>query len=445
MKKVRFLRHCTAIFLAAAFALSLTGCGGKIEEAPAQPASSHTTEQNEGFLTSGEDLHQLLPNDDNGFYTLCTTSNMSKKASRLVYYIDYATHQGLPLCSAPNCAHDSPDCTAFQSIEDREHVNRVHILDEDHLFYVQCSSFSEHGSQLFVMNRDGTDRRMLTELKNETDESQLMPVFTDNSSIYFVADLHTSVQKALMRVPISGGEAALLCTFESGAEVLGCEGREVFISTLEPTGTDQVSFRLEAINADTGELRPIPSDWQPENSVGRRIIFNGSRFISFHLYSKEEPFYWYEPSSGEKGILNVQWPESLSVRNSGMPTFRLDPFQEETFAQFIPDKLLFWAPQDPDAASGNFRYVVDLKDGSVTMLSRQYISNGNAIPVSILTLTPEGPLTLIESRTDFGVGIIQGVFTEVPINSARYAVIPWQDFWQGNINFVEITGDFVIE
>lgn len=441
MKKVRFLRHCTAIFLAAAFALSLTGCGGKIEEAPA--VSAQSAPEN----SAGAALKVLPKADDKGLYTTCLGLKNDPQVINYIYYIDFESLTGVPLCAKPNCTHNTEDCTGCFLTKDNAASTYLRILNQNTLVYILSASHGSAPQQLCFADRDGTNRRSVYTLSSgERFFPDQYPLISDGESLYFItrtASLH-SVTK-LYQLSVSGGEPEVLLTLnedETGCPtLLGTHDRTILFGLQSDDNTAEQPFRLTAFDVDIKKQKELPIDWLPENFELLDIHYGIGKLWAINT-QKKAPFFWYDLSSGESGELAVQWPADV-IEPSDISFLQLDIGAYSQQMDLPGGKILTWNRHADD--DGLFRYAIDPVTGIAQLVPFRLVGpNEYGMPIFFVAVTPDGPMLNIEQTHDNRIVVVDGAPLSEPVVHDRYALISWEDFFAGNINFKEISGDFYI-
>lgn len=144
------------LLFSAVFGLMLfTACGKPDNSSVSHPAVSQAA-------PAGSDMIQLFDADQraascgtaDGFYQV---SPSATSGTLLLYYVDYATASRLPLCSAPNCTHDSDACTAVVG-------STSLFVHKDKLYLIERPM--EAPETLMQMELDGTGRHTIVTLEN---------------------------------------------------------------------------------------------------------------------------------------------------------------------------------------------------------------------------------------------------------------------------------------
>lgn len=82
-----------------------------------------------------------------------------------VHFVDFTTGEIYPICAKTNCTHDDYLCSAYLT-----NASDLHY-DGTYLYY-----FSGNSCQLWRMNTDGTDRKMLFECNEKAESGALMNI-----------------------------------------------------------------------------------------------------------------------------------------------------------------------------------------------------------------------------------------------------------------------------
>lgn len=96
-------------------------------------------------------------------------------------YFDYETKEYFPLCSRPNCLHDSPSCEAI-------YLNRVALIGQiqDRWYYLK--SDGDFKTTFYSSNLDGEDERELGDFSHMFMFSDNLALFYENSCIMATYD-----------------------------------------------------------------------------------------------------------------------------------------------------------------------------------------------------------------------------------------------------------------
>lgn len=120
-----------------------------------EPCSNSDSRENETYSTPT--LYRLFPNrrgagTEAGFYYVESLHN-----GEYLAYIDYATKQQLPLCAAPNCAHEDESCTAWLG---EQYAGFVAVWNNK-LYALETSCGQKTPAALWEMELNGENRRLV--------------------------------------------------------------------------------------------------------------------------------------------------------------------------------------------------------------------------------------------------------------------------------------------
>lgn len=103
--------------------------------------------------------------------------NDSDTPLQTLYFTDSSTDEIYPLCSRPNCAHDSEECPA------RLEVSNLHF-DGEFLYFVEGSSFQ--GECIMRQRADGSDREILFRQEaGKNGSAKIHSTFYQGDTLYF--------------------------------------------------------------------------------------------------------------------------------------------------------------------------------------------------------------------------------------------------------------------
>ncbi len=134
-----------------------------------------------------------------------------------IMFTDYGTAKKTYLCSVPACTHNSESCTSY--MEHSGFLTMFTLGDQQQIYLLSKSGYNYSDNpainpdSLYIMNKDGTNRRLLYDLPmNEVFAES--PVIADNNNIYAVVSIVTEATeeptKELRKINATTGEAETL-------------------------------------------------------------------------------------------------------------------------------------------------------------------------------------------------------------------------------------------
>ncbi len=172
--------------------LLLVGCAKEDDAASKEPVrlwNGLYSNENQWYMD------WRIAETEEGFYI---TVNEYAGAVTLIYF-DKATRTAHPLCSAPECDHNNPDCAAWM----RDYMPQVYYY-EGKLYLM---SFDEEATYLERMNPDGSNRERVRTMANVA--NQYWELIMHEDYFYYIS------QGKLCALPFSGkvGEHTILYEF----------------------------------------------------------------------------------------------------------------------------------------------------------------------------------------------------------------------------------------
>lgn len=190
------------------FVTSLTACGihtpRESERGPAVTSGNETPITHVAYLDM-VNQHAVSPD---GLYSVCQV----QLGGENLFYVDAESRQETYLCAAPNCTHDSLDCTSYLPMNG-EYGYGIFFFDS-HLYVLQNTPIQSHGPYLMQIEPDGTNRKTVLELQDG--ESFLGSVFGYGSSLLMeinVVDETGTWHRRLEQIDLQSGEREILLEY----------------------------------------------------------------------------------------------------------------------------------------------------------------------------------------------------------------------------------------
>lgn len=404
--------------LAAVFTLlSFTACTQQ-----AEPESSGIQEEPQ---TTPGPIRQLNNQSQNGVYHM-----EQLRDKNLFCFIDYASNAETPLCSVPDCRHNSEECTAWAgySGDGREVINELLCLNENTLLY-ECYSWKEmeeteenagNWIEVWRMDPDGTDRRLLFKVQNAM--SMEYPLYTDGINIYFITsseeaegpDTFPSQTEQLVRIDPESGRRKVL--WDLGTDIfLGFDeqGRLLSWEIVRDEKSNQYIQTLYVTDLEKSQKTELFKIENKSEHWNKKLTKLGNSIYWFGETVTE--LYWVD-SDGNAGQVNIQMPQQngegdldyieLIDQIDGKLRVRTYDLQENSAQDFLVNK----------------------QTGEVQPLTLQMMEGDCLYPIQVHTDTPNGLLVTFESWTNARPGEVD----------KRMAFLSKEDFAASNNNFKEI-------
>lgn len=147
---------------------------------------------------------------------------------------------------------------------DESRLLRQPTLSDDHIAFA-------HGSDLWIVDRDGGDARRLTSTPAVESDPHFSP---DGKWIAFTSN--RSGSRAVYVIPIEGGSPRRLTWYPDGAEARGwsADGKDVLYASSRETAPVGYN-RLWTVSRDGGPSRRLPAPWGHDGSYsgsGKRLV-----------------------------------------------------------------------------------------------------------------------------------------------------------------------------
>lgn len=145
---------------------------------------------------------QILTTAGDGMFILKLNDGSDDKT--FLHFSDFSSGETYPICAKPNCTHDDYLCSAYLT-----HVSHLHY-DGTYIYYFN------NDTQLWRMNTDGTDRRMLFQCNENAESGALMNI---GGVVFLDGKVYFNTFGAMMNpetMEIESGEHICVADLESG-------------------------------------------------------------------------------------------------------------------------------------------------------------------------------------------------------------------------------------
>lgn len=409
------LHRCIPILLSV---LLLTSCGAN------SPADSPVSGQTSGEQTAS--IQYLGPEqpfgsgNSSGYYYLDTLDG----GASLLRYVDYATHQDVPLCSQPNCTHDDEKCSAWFAYGGT--TLNVYATDEQLIICFNgspwdSSAFAEYGEaalpRVFTLQPDGSERQEVARFE-AADAFSSIPAF-DGQTLYTIVTSYNegdgNGSKTITAIDLATGKKRADDSIKRRElRIVGAAGREL---VLESMVSDTLTA-YAAYNVDSGQLRDLYNESQPVSAVCR----NGELFL---LEIDSGALRRIDVATGTEttqstDLLNsrsLDWVHLAFVTDAG---YVVQAHENGTACNFLIDKSGKTTKQELWADSTD--------------------SHDKMRMLDIFAQTDSGYL-VAPSRTFHTVNVPgpEGVTYGVDQVSYSFALISPEDFWSSNPNYQPVS------
>lgn len=468
----------TALLLTGALAALLCACGQSGDSAPqAEPAQSAAptappaetapeapAETPAGTDDDGSGLRQLSGDTAAGRYR---ANQSSTDQTWLFTYTDYATGAQVPLCSAPNCTHDSDACPAWLPAQTSS--AELYALEDGTLL---ACLFAEDSGSLYRLQADGSGRTLLAQ--EAAGAGGTMPnwgvPFTDGEAVYFLrtAMANGGMAGLLQRLSLADGALETQWQADGWNRVQGASGRDLVLKVEDYSQVDAIPQPEIPEGASLEEAQRLQEEYQAQvNAAGYlsrvylKSVDTGAEqdvlATSLPMDGSDErcftwqngALYWFDKTgfgalhqvrAGADGsfadqTIALEWP--VSVPEGGSCSLSFD-----TACPALGGVLLVRA-QLTGADYADFetrRFAVDPAAGTVWEIPLYYVAGDGLHPVDILAQTGESLLVQYElGAEDWQTIQADGTVQPVELRTGRYGLIAAQDFLAGEANYQSLT------
>ena len=231
--KISIIAKLSVLFL---FVTALTACAVQtLSESQSKEAiTSGNQTGNQTIITHVgylDTVNRYVASSD-GLYSVCQVQIDSQN----LFYVDKESRQETYLCAAPNCAHDSLECTSYLPLDGGYGFGI--FFSDGHLYVLQNSVTQSHGPYLMQMEPDGSNRRIVLELQDG--ENFLGSVFGYGSSLLMevnAVDETGSWHRRLERIDPQTGEREILLDYPT-------QKKQVF-TLMGAAGTNLIYLRTD--------------------------------------------------------------------------------------------------------------------------------------------------------------------------------------------------------
>ena len=449
-----------SLLLSVSLAASLlTGCGAHGETGP----DTAPTGGEDGAAQASDELRPLGTGLDAGNTQgrLATLATGDGDGSSVLYWVDYAGEQCVPLCTDPSCAHSDETCTAWLpggvsavSLPDggvlKEQLNFDEASGDASVTLIRCAA-------------DGGGPHTLA-----TIEANSIDLLAANSEAVWFDRLDAgSDQMSICRLPLTGGEPQVLYSYSLNDSplFLGCDARRLVYMRTDHSIYDRISetgsgaseaepdaLRQEAANAelarevffvdaDTGAETPflqwdaqdVDARWQ-DGTLWRSTVENGEGVLR------------WASADGTGGEARYAWP---GRELTGESTGNMMPYIEGVVEGQVLLRMRFMTAEsidDPAVEAGYDdpvfeweRIALDPAASTVAPLTLGYVVLGDgSFPVELLGRSGADLFVKFEEQRPFDPSMDphggQGYYTQ-----CRCGLLAGADLLANRPNYREIT------
>lgn len=373
----------------------------------------------------------------------------------LLTWVDYESLRVVPLCAAPNCAHDSENCTAWAPDGS---VVVMWAIDEETMLKQVDVYGGENGDTRTVTRckADGSDPVVL--FSGAGGGLRMNPRFTDGKNLWYIGistDESGILTSILYRQPLAGGEPQPVADglIEGGSAdgiyhpgILGCCGRSLVLESRDYSAYNavpepdwsaastpeevkalqeqynavrdavQVPCKIEFLDVDTGEITPFLS-WQAAAAEVPVCFWQDDTL--YRLGPGRRSTLQWDRAGGGSGTVPVNWPVEEEGELDCLPLMAMD------------GKLIVQG----DLYSGQDRRLniaIDLTSGETQKLTLAYFDAFQEmfVPITILGRSADSLLVEFEWQAS--------IYDALETSAVRWGLITLEDYLAGRPNYREI-------
>lgn len=438
-----------AVFLAARL---LAGCAQPTPalEANTSPAATNTMPAADALRPLGTGLD--AGNAQGRLATL--PGGADTDWNSVLYWVDYASEQCVPLCADPGCAHDSETCTAWLPAG-----SAAFSLPDGGVLKEQFVGGDGSGTGAITLTRcgaDGSDPHTLAAMAVSTVDL----LAADAESIWFDRLGAGSEQMEICRLPLGGGEPQVIYSYDTDDApwFLGCDARRlVYMRTdfsiyermADADEEELEALRQEAagaafarevffVDADTGEETPF-LQWDAHEA---QALWRDGTLWRSTVENGEGVLRW-DAVDGTSGEVHYAWPGRTLTENDTVPAVEGTVDGQVLLQTRFTDAESL---DDPAVESGDAaptftweRIALDPATGTVTPLTLRYVALGSGShPLALLGRSGSDLFVRFEQQSPFDPAAFpQGnpdYYTQ-----DRCGLLSCADFLANTPNYREIT------
>ncbi len=439
-----------AVFLAARL---LTGCAGHTGMQVAAPAAEELHPLGTGLdAGNAQGRTALLPTDEGD-------------GSSILYWVDYASAQCVPLCAEPGCAHDSEACTAWlpDGAATAFSLPAGGVLKQQ---FVWDEASRSSTCTLIRCNADGSDPHTLAAFPG----GSIDLLAADGEGVWFDRLDPGSETMSICRVPLAGGEVQVLYSYAVAESplFLGCDTRRLVYMRTDQSIYDRMA-EASANGASEEELAALRQQAAGEEFAREAFFIDAdtgaeTSFLQWNAHEVQalwrDGTLWRSTVEDGEGVLRWDRPDGTGGearyaypdRALSGPAWEaaggMVPAVEGTVAGQVLLRARFMAEEslnDPAVEAGLDdpvfeweRIALDPATGSVTPLTLRYVALGDgSYPIELLGRSGDDLFVKFEEQRPFDPGTdphgSKAYYTQV-----RCGLITRDDFWASRPNYREV-------
>lgn len=393
------------------------------EVEPTEPILYHDLK----MLTSSMGIGTTC-NTKTGFYELDLSG-----ALPTLFYIDYATHQKLPLCSRPECQHNDETCNAVIP-------NAIGVVNFQQHLLVFCSAI-EGNPSILQIGYDGNDRVTPVELNSADRYDRAFA--GDQNVLFTIVEAYSSelnVQTPqLIQIDLAQGSIQKLTQLDSSKSwfLVGTADNTLILKSIEVTQNKNPGSH-EAYLSQKHELFFYDLQLQemtPQRSWMQEEVVDASYgdYLFFYIPSKGT----FEVNRFDgAGLTTVLQSQPIPIPDSSSLYF-LGLYDDRLVVQ-VGEKIE--SESSGSAANVKWRqFAVDISDGSVIELHLSYTYAG--VTDFVVPVAESDGVLLVKCGVQEKMmtaegpdGTIQQYPTVVPV----YATISSTNYFSNNAQYTKI-------
>lgn len=372
----------------------------------------------------------LISNPAETYDRAATQTGCYSLLNENLMYTDYSTGRQFYLCGDPACTHTSDSCTSWLG----NTVGEVYLFavpDGSSLYYAQQGNGEAENrdaqfSSIFAMNPDGSERHVLTQLKENARITG--GIAADAQFLYYnvvtVKGITAEPMIQLMRTDRDSGETeVLLKNLPVSYHMKSACGSYLIYETSDENGIQWKAFDLK-----TQAFQELYG-YGYDDFEGKTAVYQNMLFL---LAKKQE-------TQGTLMVYDLITGETNTIEN--VPIYAGDTCH---FGGFFDDSWLVIDDVDNRNLSDvrELRHLVNVKTGEVLENDLTMDWYGERSPIAILAEAGDSLLVQTASEeaeiASIQDGVEVGLKQQIPVLS----LILKEDFYRSKANYVPIHNEY---
>lgn len=352
----------------------------------------------------------------NGYYytTLRSDGNLN------IHYLDYSTHTDVPLCSSPNCSHDSDSCSSF--IRSNGLIPGLAVTNEKLLVVSGGIGVSKPTEEdlpyVEIMELNGSGRKRIYQA---TSSSEFGALLCDDENFYTIERIPTDLGESfawtqhLVKIDLKTGKKTVF--MDMGENIIypcDADGTILYYYSIEPqkdasslSKTITKYYSCDVMSGHTTLLDTVFSDSKKSVTVA-----NGSLYT---IYWKTGQVRVRPVNGDQETILTEEFPSDTQTVGCSL-------------RYMVDEKLVVDRQQKGPDGTKSDSYVIDCSTGMVQPWPLFYESTASGRSMQVEILAAESDFFLVR-RGEKPLELQYGENETLP--HLQHSTITKSDFWSG--------------